>query len=112
MLLPDFLKALPPIDVPVADDIVSTHALASPDGLGVFFVFHQDFTLPPHHHKAQWGTVLAGRLELTIDGVTKVHGPGDSYDIPAGAVHGAKASAGTIAFDVFEEADRYAIRRG
>ena len=111
MTLPDFIRALPAIDAPVDPAIVSTHALAAPDGLGVFFVFHRDFELPPHAHKGQWGTVLAGRLELTIDGVTRIYGPGDSYDIPAGAVHGARAAAGTIAFDVFEEADRYGTRR-
>ena len=111
MDLPAFIKALPAADVPVPEDIVSTHVLQSPEGLGIFFVFHKEFELPPHHHKAQWGTILAGALELTIDGETKVYRPGDSYDIPSGAVHGAKAVAGTIAFDVFEEADRYGVKK-
>lgn len=111
MDLPAFIRALPQLDAPVDPEIVETRALAGPDGLGVFFIFHQDFTLPPHHHKAQWGTVLSGQLDLTIDGVTRVYRPGESYSIPSGAVHGASARAGTIAFDVFEEPDRYGLRR-
>lgn len=111
MTLPAFIGALPRIDAPVDPETVSTHALAAPDALGVFFVFHKDFELPPHAHKAQWGTVIAGELELTIDGDTRLYRPGDSYDIPAGAVHGARAKAGTVVFDVFEEPDRYAAVR-
>jgi quercetin dioxygenase-like cupin family protein len=110
MELPAFIRALPQLDAPVDPDIVETRALASPDGLGVFFIFHQDFTLPPHHHKAQWGTVLCGDFELTIDGDARAYAPGESYSIPSGAVHSARARAGAIVFDVFEEPDRYGLR--
>jgi quercetin dioxygenase-like cupin family protein len=110
MSLPDFIRALPALDVPVPDDVVSTNAIRSDQGLGVFFTFHKDMELPPHSHKAQWGIVIKGWLELTMDGKTHRYLPGESYSIPSGTVHSAKGPAGAIVFDVFEEADRYPIR--
>ena len=69
------------------------------------------FSLPPHAHGPQWGTVVAGEVALTIDGQTRRHGPGMSYDIPAGVEHGVAIKSGTIAIDVFAEADRYALKK-
>lgn len=110
MQLPQFIRALPAIEIPVPSDVVSTHVLKSKDGLGVFFIFHEDFELPPHAHKAQWGTVLTGDFELTVSGQTRKYAPGETYSIPAGAEHSARCKAGTIVFDVFEEPDRYPLR--
>jgi quercetin dioxygenase-like cupin family protein len=111
MPLPDFILGLPSLDIPFSEEVVSTRAIRSDQGLAVFFIFHQPVELPPHSHKGQWGTVVEGTLELTIAGKTHVYRPGESYDIPAGAVHSVKAPAGTIAFDVFEEPDRYPLKR-
>jgi quercetin dioxygenase-like cupin family protein len=55
--------------------------------------------------------VLAGEVALTIAGETRRYGPGESYDIPAGVVHGVSIAAGTVAIDVFAEADRYPLRQ-
>ncbi len=111
MELPDFILGLPSADVPFDESVVKTHALTSKDGLLVFFECLKDFEVPPHSHRAQWGTVLEGKLDLTIEGVEKTHGPGESYSIPAGAVHSAKLYAGSKFIDFFEEADRYGIKR-
>jgi quercetin dioxygenase-like cupin family protein len=108
---PDFIEAAPALDVPIPADVVRTHAFRSPDGLVVMFDFLQDFTLPPHSHKAQWGTVISGTVEITIDGVARTYRPGESYYIPAGVVHGVRLTAGTKAIDVFEEPDRYPLTR-
>ncbi len=107
---PAFIQAFPGLDVPFSPDQVKIHAIRSDAGLVVFFDFVQDFTLPPHAHKGQWGTVIAGELALTIDGVTRTLHPGDSYDIPSGALHSGQIKAGTKVIDVFEEPDRYPIK--
>jgi quercetin dioxygenase-like cupin family protein len=112
MELPGFITALGGLEVPFSDDVVECHALRSDEGLVVFFHFKQDFTLPEHFHKAQWGTVLAGEAVLTIGGVTRSYCPGESYDIPSGVRHGGMLKAGTRVIDVFEEPDRYPLRRG
>jgi quercetin dioxygenase-like cupin family protein len=107
---PAFMQAFPGLVVPLPDDQVRIHAIRSDAGLVVFFDFLKDTALPPHSHKGQWGTVIAGQITLTIDGTTRICRPGDSYDIPAGAVHSALVMAGTKAMDVFEEPDRYPLR--
>jgi quercetin dioxygenase-like cupin family protein len=107
---PDFIKAAPGLDVPIPETVVRTHAFRSDAGLVVLFDFLQDFALPPHSHKGQWGTVVSGTVEITIDGVSRVYLPGDSYDIPAGVVHAVRLTAGTKAIDVFEEPDRYPLK--
>ena len=110
MDFPAFIRAFPSLDVPFSADQVTIHAIRSDAGLVVFFDFLQNLALPPHAHKGQWGTVIAGQIMLTIDGVTRTLRPGDSYDIPAGAVHSAQIAAGTKVIDVFEEPDRYPLR--
>ncbi len=70
----------------------------------------QDVSLPAHSHKAQWGTVVHGQLELTIDGETRTCGPGSPYFIPSGVVYSAKIPAGTKIIEFFEEKDRYKLK--
>jgi len=89
---------------------VTTNAMRTGNGLAVFFSVHEDIELPPHSHKAQWGTVLAGRLDLTVDGTTTTYHPGDSYFIPSGVTHAVRVAAGSRLLDVFEEPDRYPLK--
>ena len=110
MKLPAFFEAMPALDVPFPVDVVTTYAVRSDAGLVAFFRFHKDMELPPHAHGTQWGTVIAGEIVFTIGGETWTYGPGDSYDIPAGVEHGARIRAGTVAVDVFAEADRYPLK--
>lgn len=110
MSYPDFITAFPSLDVPFPDDVVQTAVIRSEAGLVAFFTFLKDMDLPPHAHGAQWGTVVEGEIELTMNGQTRVCRAGDSYSIPAGVEHGAKITAGTRVVDVFAEADRYPIK--
>lgn len=107
---PAFIQALPGLELPFGEDVVSARALRSDQELAVFFTFHRDTEIPPHSHGAQWGTVIAGEVALTIAGDTRICRPGDSYSIPAGVEHAVRVTAGTRAIDVFAEADRYALR--
>lgn len=110
MPYPNFIRAFPSINVPFPEDVVETAAVRSDAGLVAFFNFLEDLELPAHSHGAQWGTVVEGEIEFTIGGETKVYRAGDSYSIPTGVEHGALIKAGTRVIDVFEEADRYAIK--
>lgn len=110
MPLPDFIRAMPALDLPFPDDTVTTNALRSEAGLVVFFMFHKEVDLPAHSHKGQWGTVIQGSIELSMDGTRRTYRPGESYFIPSGTVHAVRIPAGTIALDVFEEPDRYRLR--
>jgi quercetin dioxygenase-like cupin family protein len=104
------ITRLPEADLPFPATAVRTSVLQSEHGQLVFFQIFADVDIPAHSHKAQWGTVLEGQVEVTIDGVTRKYGPGSSYYIPAGVVHSAKAPAGSKVIDFFEEPDRYRLK--
>jgi quercetin dioxygenase-like cupin family protein len=110
MKLPAFIDALPALDTPIPESKVSTRAVQSDRGLVAFFTFHEDFELPPHSHKAQWGMVIAGEAVFTIGGKTTRFGPGECYNIPSGVEHSGSFAKGTVCVDAWEEPDRYALR--
>lgn len=110
MAFPEFIQALPGLEIPFPEDVVQSRAVRSDDGLVVFFTFMKDMELPPHSHGPQWGVVVEGEIEFTIGGDTKIYRSGDSYTIGAGVEHSALIKAGTRVIDVFAEADRYPIR--
>lgn len=110
MNLPEFIIALPELDVPFPSDVVASHVFPSEHGLVVFFEFFKEMELPMHSHKAQWGTVLEGSLTLTIGGDTREYRAGDSYSIPSGVEHGGIIIAGSKVIDIFEENDRYPVK--
>lgn len=107
MELPEIITRLPEVELPIPATTVRTSLLQSEHGQLVFFQVLKDVALPAHSHKGQWGTVLEGTVELTVNGSTQVHAAGSSYYVPAGAVHSAKLVAGTKVIEFFEEPDRY-----
>lgn len=110
MNYPKFIQSLPSLDIPFEEDVVTTSAVRSDEALVVFFHIHKDIDLPEHQHGAQWGSLLQGSIELTINGKTKSYSPGDSWNIPAGTPHAGKLKAGSLIVDVFEEPDRYPFK--
>jgi quercetin dioxygenase-like cupin family protein len=101
---PPFIRALPAPDSPVP---MSAHIVPSDHVLTMFYEIADPVFVPAHRHGAQWGVVLAGSLELEVEGESATYGPGDSYFVPADALHLARISAGYKGIDVFADADRY-----
>jgi quercetin dioxygenase-like cupin family protein len=57
---------------------------------------------PAHTHiHEQTVSVISGQLEFTMDGVTKVLGPGEGAVIPSMVLHGAKAVTDCYIIDTF-----------
>lgn len=110
MELPEIITRLPEAEMPFPSTTVKTSVLRSDQGQLVFFQVLKDVEIPAHSHKGQWGTVLEGRIELTVGGETRMHGPGSSYYIPAGVVHSARVPAGSKVIEFFEESDRYRLK--
>jgi quercetin dioxygenase-like cupin family protein len=53
-----------------------------------FFTIAQSSGIPEHAHPhEQIGTVLKGKLELTIAGEKRIVAPGGAYQIPSNATH-------------------------
>jgi hypothetical protein len=91
-----WIQDLPQVDTPFEG--LDGRMISGPDGQAVFFRAAERVEVPPHAHGAQWGTVVAGLLHLTIDG---------ERNIPDGAEHSAILEAGTCVIDVFQDPDRY-----
>jgi quercetin dioxygenase-like cupin family protein len=66
------------------------------------FFLQRESVVPPHSHKNdQVGYMIYGSLEMTIGDQVRVLQPGDSYAIPGGIVHGARALVDSLVIDAF-----------
>lgn len=73
----------------------------------LFMESSEDVALPEHAHAGQWGIVLAGKIELTIEGIPHSYKRGDRYFIPESVLHSGKIFAGYADISFFDQADRY-----
>lgn len=107
-VFPEPIRNLPLADVPFEG---CTAYLSQTDTHQVLFMqFDRDIELPEHSHAAQWGVVLEGRIEMTIDGMTRTYIRGDRYIIPSGIRHSARIHASYADITFFDQKDRYRIR--
>jgi quercetin dioxygenase-like cupin family protein len=102
---PKIISKLPKADIPING--LSSHILQGSDQQILFMEFEYDIEIPEHCHDAQWGVVLSGEIELTIDGQTRNYEKGDTYFIPANTMHSAKIKAGYKDITLFDQKDRY-----
>jgi quercetin dioxygenase-like cupin family protein len=73
----------------------------------IFMEFNKDVEIGDHSHESQWGVVLEGEMEITIDGKYNLLKKGDSYFIPKDVIHSAKIKAGYKDMTLFNQKDRY-----
>jgi quercetin dioxygenase-like cupin family protein len=107
-VFPEFLRSLPEAEIPM--DGVEAYLLQGEDKQVVFARFHSDFDMPPHAHCAQFEAVMAGKVDLTIDGETRTYQKGDRFYIPEGVEHSARIHAGFTTIMFFDHKDRYRIK--
>ncbi len=107
---PGFIAELPQADMPIPG--ISARLLQAEGRQVLFMEFHESITVPEHSHEAQWGVVLDGVMELTVEGSKQTLRKGDTYYIPRGASHAAKIEGGYRDVVVFDQPDRYAVRKG
>jgi hypothetical protein len=102
---PDFVRRLPQADLPFEG--LRGWLLQSDGGQVLFNESDVELVVPAHSHGSQWGTVIDGKIELTIDDRKRTYQRGDSYFIPANATHSAIIYPGFRAVDYFADKDRY-----
>ena len=108
-VFPDPIKQLPLADIPLKG--ISAYLSQGYGHQIIFMEFDEDVELPEHSHESQWGIVLAGKIELCIDGVTRTYSEGQRYFIPKGVKHSGKIFAGYADITFFNQADRYRTKQ-
>lgn len=102
---PDIITNQPEAAIPVKG--MHSHLFQCEEQQFVFMSFDDDAEVAEHSHEAQWGVVLDGEIELTIDGVKHTFARGDTYYIPSGVRHSAKIMKGFKDLTLFNQKDRY-----
>jgi len=105
---PDIITNHPDADIPI-NGVVSKLIQAN-DQQFIFMEFEDDIEVPIHSHNAQWGVVLNGEMELTVNGVTRLLSKGDTYSIDKDIPHFAKIKKGYKDLTFFDQKDRYKIK--
>jgi len=77
---PDIITNLPQANIPVEG--VNSHLFQGENQQLIFMSFDNDAIVSEHSHEAQWGVILDGEIELTIDGRKHIFTKGDTYYIP------------------------------
>ena len=106
-IFPPFVHALP---VPDSNFDFDAFMVQSDQAITMFYETDHDLLVPEHAHGAQWGVVLAGEMEMVIDGVSGHYKAGDTYYVPPDVPHLARLAAGCKGIDVFADHDRYRPR--
>jgi quercetin dioxygenase-like cupin family protein len=109
MNYPDMITDLPEAEIPFCG--VKGWLLQGEKIQALFLDIDPIGEVKEHSHSAQFGFVLQGEMSLTIGGITKRYKKGDSYYIPEGVKHSAVFHSQFKAVDVFNEAQRYAIKQ-
>jgi mannose-6-phosphate isomerase-like protein (cupin superfamily) len=106
---PEMIITLPEIDIPL--EAIRGWLLQAKDKQVVFFDIQPGCEVPPHSHCAQWGFVMEGEAKMVIGGKSRVYRKGDWYFIPEGVVHSATFPIKANAIDVFDDPQRYSIKK-
>ena len=104
-LFPNIITNLPEADIPIEG--LKSHLLQGTNQQIVFMSFEKDIDVPEHSHEAQWGVVLSGEIELTINDKKQLLKKGDTYFIPKDVPHSARIKEGYTDLTLFNQKDRY-----
>lgn len=105
---PDIITNLPQANIPVEG--VNSHLFQGENQQLIFMSFDNDAIVSEHSHEAQWGVILDGEIELTIDGRKHIFTKGDTYYIPKDVKHSAKIKKGLKDLTFFDQKDRYKLK--
>jgi quercetin dioxygenase-like cupin family protein len=102
---PNIITDLPQAEIPVEG--LKAYLVQGSGQQVVFMSFENYAEVPEHSHEAQWGAVLEGEIELTINNKKLIFKKGEIYFIPKNVRHSAKISAGYKDVTLFDQWDRY-----
>ena len=107
---PEVITLLPEADINIGG--IRAWILQGEKHQLAFFEMEQSAQVPEHFHDyAQWGIMIEGRMELTINGKARICEKGDEYVVPSQAKHYAKFLTKCRVMDFFSEKSRYSTKR-
>lgn len=104
-IFPEAIKKLPEADIPISG--ITAYLSQDKNHQIVFMQFSQDVEVPAHSHGPQWGIVLEGKIDLTVEGKEQTYTKGDRFYILEGESHSAKIHGGYASMEFFADKDRY-----
>ena len=102
---PNIITDLPQAEIPIEG--LKAYLVQGSEQQVVFMSFENYVEVPEHAHAAQWGVVLEGEIELTINDKKQMFKKGEIYFVPKDVRHSAKISAGYRDITLFNQRDRY-----
>jgi quercetin dioxygenase-like cupin family protein len=106
---PEVITRLPEADISIKG--IKAYVLQGQKHQLVFFEMEFSTKVPEHSHDYdQWGMMIEGKMELTIEGETRICEKGDEYVIPAHAKHYARFLSKSRVMDFFSEKNRYKVK--
>ena len=106
---PEVITRLPEADIKFEG--IRAWILQSEEHQLVFFEMKASASAPEHSHDyVQWGFMIKGKMELTVNGEKRIVESGDEYVIPAQAKHSARFLVKSRLIDFFSEKNRYRIK--
>lgn len=92
---------------------VSRKILMGDKFMMVMYRFNKGLTWPEEKHEAeQGGYIISGKVKSTINGISNILGPGDSYIIESNAPHISEFLEETILIDIFSPPRKYLLEEG
>ena len=107
-IFPESILKLPRADIPI-DGLKAYIAQGNLFQI-LYMEFEKDVIIEEHSHESQWGVILEGQIDLTIEGKEFVFRKGDRYFIPKGVRHSAKIYKGYADITYFNQKDRYKVK--
>ncbi len=107
-IFPEPVRNLPQADISLQG--INAYLSQSKNHQIIFMEFSEDVEVPDHSHADQWGIVLEGKIDLTVNGVKRTYAKGERYFIPKGVSHSGKIHAGYVDITFFNEPDRYKVK--
>jgi quercetin dioxygenase-like cupin family protein len=104
-IFPEIISDLPEAEIPIEG--IHSRLFQGENKQFIFMAFEKDVKISNHSHEAQWGVVLDGEIELTIEDKIYIFKKGDSYFIPKGAKHRAMIKKGYKDLTLFNQKNRY-----
>ncbi len=105
---PSFVRTLPEADLGYPG--LRGHVLQGERGSVLYWEAITEVALPEHCHADCWGVVVDGRMELMVDGYTRVYTRGDLYVVPPQVRHRARVFPGFRGVEHLSDPDLLPLR--